>query len=440
MELSLERVGESFDIDRFVYAISVNRTVRHICFSGTFVRELSPEQWRMALSAVGHLETLEELQIWCSTIPVQTLAELIRMAAHLKKIYFFRVKLAGSQDDYVQLAESMRSHIFLQDIRIGGFETCSVENDPLDIDMDVVVKALSQAQALRVVSLQLSGSRDRAPFSDAALELLFLSPTIKELYLSRLGLSSTHFTVISQQLKQNHHLRILDLFGNIFTNLEIQQIMAGVEHNEGLETLVLPCSDEDLTPASSLAISQALKVNTTLINLNLPRGSFSDDGLLHLSEGLSINKTLKKIEVDVSKDVGDRGRAALLSMLEKNYGLERLVIGSAESSIKEKVDYYMRLNEAGRGSLLKEGHSNRHEWVEMLISVSDDLDCLFYFTTMNPTLCQYANAGTTDVIITEEFKKMRRHTLHMCGLLPTLEYVLYDLHRPPDTLFALLTH
>ena len=92
-----------------------------------------------------------------------------------------------------------------------------------------------------------------------------------------------------------------------------------------------------------------------------------------------------------------------------------------QKSIKEKVEYYMRLNGAGRGSLITKGTANRAEWVEMLISCSDDLDCLFYFTSMNPTLCQYANAQTTDVIITHEIKQVRRHTLHTCGPVLTTD-------------------
>lgn len=420
VELSLERVGESFDLDRFVLAVSVNRTVRHICFSGTFVRELSPEQWQAALTAVGHLETLEELQIWCASIPVATLAATVRRASRLRKIYFFRVKLAGSQQDFAELADAVRTHLSLQDVRLGGFETCSTVdgNQRVETNMDCVVEAMAQVPTLQVVSLQLSEARDRAPFSGGALEKLFQSPIVSELYLNRLGLVHEHFRVIAKEIAQNTDLRILNLFGNNLSNKSIALISKGLQQNVGLETLVLPCSEEVLSLESSAAISHALKVNTTLVNLNLPRGNLSDDGLFHLSEGLSVNKTLRKIEVDVSKHVGEKGRTALLGMLEKNYGLERLMVGSDGESIKDKVEYYMRLNEAGRGSLISKGHANRAEWVEMLISCSDDLDSLFYFTSLNPTLCQFANAKKTDAIITEEFKPMRRHTMHTCVPLP----------------------
>ena len=157
--------------------------------------------------------------------------------------------------------------------------------------------------------------------------------------------------------------------------------------------------------------------------MNLPRSNLCDDGLLHIAEGLTVNTTLKKIEVGVSKQIGEKGQDALTAMLETNYELERLVVSSAENGIKEKVEYYMRLTEVGRGTLLRDGKATREQWVEMLISVSNDLDCLFYFTTMNPSICQFANTRGADVIITEEFRPVRRHTMDVCKRSPSDEFL-----------------
>ena len=55
----------------------------------------------------------------------------------------------------------------------------------------------------------------------------------------------------------------------------------------------------------------------------------------------------------------------------------------------------------------------REQWVEMLSTVVNDLDCLFYFISMNPALCQFANTQGADVIITEEFRPKRRHTIEL---------------------------
>lgn len=429
VELSLERLGENIDLDRFVFAIRANETVRHVCFSGTFVRELQEPQWRLMLEAIGHLRTLEELQIWCSTIPTSVFASTIRHARALQKVYFFRVGLDGSQEDMDTLADAIQSHDRLRDIRIGGFHlTNNPNNPPVNQDMnlnnnnnnirlDRVVEALAQAPGLEVVSLQLSSAQQSVPFGTAAIEKLMQSKSITDLYLSRLGLGQDHLSVIAQCLPSNKTLRVLDLFGNNIENQHVIAMANALKENNSVEILVLPCPANDLSVESCAAISEALKVNNKLSTLNLPRSNLSDEGIFHIAAGLTVNKTLKKVEVGVSKNVGDSGVQALMDMLESNYELERLVVSSADQTIKEKTEYYMRLNEVGRGKLLRrDGKATREQWVEMLISVVNDLDCLFYFITSNPTLCnQFVNPTGADVIITEEIRITRRHTLSGFG-------------------------
>ena len=421
VELSLERLGDNFDLDRFVFAIRANETVRHVCFSGTFVRELQEQQWHLMLESIGHLRTLEELQIWCSTIPTAVFASMIRHARALQKVYFFRVGLDGSQQDMDMLADAIETHESLRDIRIGGFHLTNNPNNhnahpDNNIRLDRVVEALAVAKGLEVVSLQLSSAQQTVPFGTAAIEKLMQSKSITDLYLSRLGLGQDHLTVISQGLPSNKTLRVLDIFGNNIENEHVIAMANALKENTSVEILVLPCPTNDLSVESCAAISDALKHNSTLSTLNLPRSNLNDEGIFHLAEGLTVNKTLKKVEVGVSKTVGDTGVQALMDMLETNYELERLVVSSADQSIKEKTEYYMRLNEVGRGKLLSDGKATREQWVEMLISVVNDLDCLFYFITSNPTLCnQFVNPTGADVIITQEIKITRRHTLSGFG-------------------------
>lgn len=415
VELSLERLGENFDLDDFVYAIKANQTVKHVCFSGTFVRELQPDQWKTMLEAVGNLSTLEELQIWCSTIPIAVFRKTIELAKSLRKVYFFRITLSGSQAEFDEFAATLKDHQTLRDFRIGGFQTTDE-----DISLDAMVEAFAEMPSLEVVSLQLTGFHESVPFSGRSLSRLFRSQSLSDLYLSRLGLVNEHFDEIVKGMVVNDQLRVLDLFGNNISNEHVILLAEALAKNSGLETLVLPCPAQDLSVDSCKAISQALQVNKTLVTLNLPRSILSDEGLTHIAEGLMVNTTLKKIEVGVSKSIGEKGTDALEEMLEKNYELQRLVVSSAEKGVKEKVEFYMRLNEVGRGSLLRDGKATREQWVEMLSTVVNDLDCLFYFLSMNPALCQFANTRGADVIITEEFRPKRRHTIEL-GTYNTVE-------------------
>lgn len=411
VELSLERLGENFDLDDFVHALRHNHTVRHVCFSGTFVRELQTDQWRCMLESIGFLSTLEELQIWCSTIPTDVFAHTLQHAQHLAKVYFFRVGLDGNQDDMNALAAAMQSHPTLRDVRIGGFHLLQPQ-----VTIDSLVTALGRTPSLEVVSLQLSGSHRSIPCGPKALQALLSSASnnIADLYLSRLGLDKAHLAVIAAGLAVNTTLRSLDLFGNNIENDHIIQMAQSLAQNTSLETLVLPCPAADLSVEACQAISQALQTNTTLVTFNLPRSNLSDEGIVHLAQGLTVNKTLKKIEVGVSKTVGDQGLNALTTMLEQNYQLERVVVSSADASIKQKAEYYMRLNEVGRGKILRDGcNATREAWVDILISCGDDLDCLFYFIHTNPAILQFANATTQQApfLCTHELRISRRHTM-----------------------------
>ena len=72
----------------------------------------------------------------------------------------------------------------------------------------------------------------------------------------------------------------------------------------------------------------------------------------------------------------------------------------------------MRLNEVGRGKLLRNGNATREAWVDILIACTDDLDCLFYFLKTNPSICQFANVSNqAPFICTTELRISRRHTM-----------------------------
>jgi hypothetical protein len=426
VELCLERVGDDFSLEDFCYALTVNQTVRHVCFSGTFVRELAPGAWRTLLEHIGHLTTLEELQVWCSTIPVDVLAHTLRSSRRLDKLYLFRVNLTGSQQDFDELAAALRSHPTLRDVRISGFQlveptnvATAARNDTQqvfrasDVSLDSVMEAFAGVRTLEVLSLQLSGLRDSqlCPFTGRSLARLLCSSTIRDLYLSRLGLSQDHYGAIALGIRSSHNLKVLDLFSNTMENEHVCMIAQALGANKSIETFVLPCPEDELSLSSCAAIAQAIKKNETLVTLNLPKSILCEKGLKLFSDALTVNKTIKKLELGLQDNLGAKATHSLENMLQLNYHLQRLVLGSADKSVKDKVEYYLRLNEVGRGSLLKDGKATREQWVTMLISVSEDLDCLFYFCSCNPGLFQFANTRNADVIVTEEFRPRRRHTI-----------------------------
>jgi hypothetical protein len=282
-----------------------------------------------------------------------------------------------------------------------------------DVSVDSVMEAFAGVRTLEVLSLQLSGLRDSqlCPFTGRSLAQLMCSSTIRDLYLSRLGLSQDHYGAIALGIRSSHNLKVLDLFSNTMENEHIGMIAQALGDNKSIETFVLPCPEDELSLSSCAAIAQAIKKNETLVTLNLPKSILCEEGLKLISDALTVNKTIKKLELGLQDNLGAKATNSLENMLQLNYHLQRLVLGSADKSVKDKVEYYLRLNEVGRGSLLKDGKATREQWVTMLISVSEDLDCLFYFCSCNPGLFQFANTRNADVIVTEEFRPRRRHTI-----------------------------
>jgi hypothetical protein len=83
----------------------------------------------------------------------------------------------------------------------------------------------------------------------------------------------------------------------------------------------------------------------------------------------------------------------LVSILMKNYGLERLVpdISCADDGTFKAI---LRLNGAGRRYLIEDG-SSISKGVEVLSAVNDDINCVFLHLLESPGLCNRRDAETT---------------------------------------------
>jgi hypothetical protein len=117
------------------------------------------------------------------------------------------------------------------------------------------------------------------------------------------------------------------------------------------------------------ALISALQLNTTLKTLGFSSRCF----------------TYVKFTVDEVSQ--------LVSILMKNYGLERLVpaIPCADDGTVKAI---LRRNAAGRRYLINDG-SSVSKGVDVLSAVSDEIDCVFIHLLENPSLCDRRAADTT---------------------------------------------
>jgi hypothetical protein len=119
--------------------------------------------------------------------------------------------------------------------------------------------------------------------------------------------------------------------------------------------------------------------------------------LLALLSALQLNTTLKTLgfQSDYYKNVCFTIDEAskLVSILMKNYGLERLVL-NFPCADDRTVKAILRLNAAGRRYLIKDG-SSISKGVDVLSAVSDEIDCVFLHLLENPNLCDRRAAETS---------------------------------------------
>jgi hypothetical protein len=114
--------------------------------------------------------------------------------------------------------------------------------------------------------------------------------------------------------------------------------------------------------------------------------------LLALVSALQLNTTLKTLGGLASIDLTDDEVKQLVSILMKNYGLERLEpdISCADDRTVKAI---LRLNGAGRRYLIEDA-SSISKGVDVLSAVNDDMNCVFLHLLENPGLCNRRAAET----------------------------------------------
>ena len=110
-----------------------------------------------------------------------------------------------------------------------------------------------------------------------------------------------------------------------FTN-SFNTIILGLKINIPLKILNIPeliLYHMQLTDTQIKALAEALKINTTLRELNLSKNFISDEGGKALAEALKINTTLTKLNLS-KNSIGNQGASAIAEALKTNTTLTTL--------------------------------------------------------------------------------------------------------------------
>jgi len=314
-------------------------------------------------------------------LPITSLAKVVRESKQLIRLVLEDVRLAAaSADELEAAAQAIRQHPALEIVDLH----CCVPADGADASLDPLVTALAHVPTLTEVLLR--GSRvaprniepqsnqnnnnngdhddddsdsdvemtDENTWSAASLKALCESPSLQRLTLRDMTeVQDQHIERMAEALRSNESLREF--------------------------TICTP----NLGERSGRAMGRVLQANRRLHKLEIQLNS--GEAAIPITEILQANCSLKRLDLFFNGFISPRIREAFTEMLRRNYRLLDLNGSVWRGQSNLEIDFYLRLNRAGRGDLLTE-HSSRSQWVDTLISQRDDLSIVFSLLSMNPSL------------------------------------------------------
>jgi hypothetical protein len=242
----------------------------------------------------------------------------------------------------------------------------------IDVHLSLIFSALGKNKALKVLKIDVNGPMQEG-LCTAMNDGFAMNKTLQTLEFHHVPLFDD--TVDSWRrtlsfLRTNKSLKslVFDVQYGVMTPPSVAQntclsnfrldICAMLEENESLKKLALVCRYK-VYAEEYAALITVLQRNRTITTLSL--------------DGFS------KLRLTEAED------KHLANLLHKNCGLEWLP-GLDLSVGAGDVSAILRLNEAGRKYLVQDG-SSITKGVQVLSSVTDDINCMFMHLSENPRLC-----------------------------------------------------
>ena len=324
-------------------------------------------------------------------MPISMAERTLSRAIHLEEFCLVGVNLsATTSQDFDDFSETLRQHPSLKSF---GLDNCRLKDESTGPTLDdAIVNVLVQIPTLEKVVIRAMEVSMWGTLSCSSVGLLCASSTLKSLELFVFSSCKCSFMVdMAKSLIQSKDTTQLE-------ELSISGCLGGMN--------------------GARAISDMLLVNQKLKSLELhlrSRTEDDEDGIIELSKALTKNKTLTKFQLHAStnKSGSWETRNAFLKMLQSNYTLSESVLVFHPGFLRPDNEFYLKLNQVGRGYLLENTELGKEVWVETLIKVRWEVDCLFYFLTTNPSLCASSLLDDASVVVkssddTGEYSKRKR--------------------------------
>jgi hypothetical protein len=268
---------------------------------------------------------------------------------------------------------------------------------PLDQALcSALATALPSNSTLRCLILQRNDHDD-----DHDLSRVFLAlgnnAGLKTLTIDNFGLMIESLCIaIKDGLGENETLESLELANIVVNDDNIAlwcRAFSFLRTNKALKSLMLSVNFDTTKLCLSvfrIDIVTMLQENASLESLSIDHEYLIEikaEEYFVLVTTLQHNRTLKTLSLGRNGSftlTHDEGKQ-MAALLQKNYALETLPGIDLENEAGD-VGAILRLNEAGRRYLIEDG-SSISKGVEVLSSVSDEINCVFLHLLENPRLC-----------------------------------------------------
>ena len=163
--------------------------------------------------------------------------------------------------------------------------------------------------------------RENSNFHVTLARVFGLSLELQNAEVNYVALRELHIASLSEALKVNTTLMQLKLINNDIGLSGAVSLAEAIKVNTTLAQLKL--FDNHIGDAGAAFLAEAMKVNTTLTQLKLLHNNIGDAGAASLAEAMKVNTTLTQLKL-LHNNIGDAGAASLAEAMKVNTTLTEL--------------------------------------------------------------------------------------------------------------------
>ena len=327
------------------------------------------------IGTAGILPNLTELSLGQSLVrecplPVRSLTRALRKIRSLKTLTLNWNDYDG--DLLLALATALRRH---PSIEFFELRMPSIRDAPI---LSSFFRSLASIPNLkRTRFLGTMTGRDN-PWRGEGSNHLLRSSSVGLCYLHLVRFTLPWLKLFTEAVATNDHLSSLMIRGCRLTDEGCVEVAEAMKVNQSI--LFLDLSTNRIGNAGLRGLADALRANRTLKSLRLTNQTthdnrqlvraFSSFGVDHLIEALTVNETLIELNFG-SPVISSEG-----VMSEEEIAIER--------QQERAIEFYTTLNKAGR----RHPNASRALWGRILSQISDNPDCFFHYLSQNPVIYQ----------------------------------------------------